>query len=363
MGWMSYILRCHLTVRYGILVPRMWVQLLPPQQKTNFSMEYIFPPFLDKKERLTSPFPHIICEEINYINEALGSFDKQYDLGKEVTGHIIEMWEGNEANREIVISLDGEDIPFNIEVRKSDDLITHTRAEILPKGHRANNGEITLTGLDLAVVLSQFDAHSLRKEELREKLLPIITHELMHGNIFSKRITNKKDIDIASWYGTIVRILKDESNEKIRTFAYAMYACYYHERQAIISSTYSQLAKMYGKQRLDFMKGKVAHMEKKDAYEFILRAYKKDIMETEAHQTYTYIKDFCNELNDDDFFLIDTVFQKYGLNINTKNEAKKLKLISNEALKDVVRNGSLFFYDTLDRLGIKKDIDKGEKKS
>lgn len=35
----------------------------------------------------------------------------------------------------------------------------------------------------------------------------------------------------------------------------------------------------------------------------------------------------------------------------------------NEALKDVARNGSLFFYDTLDRLGIKKVINKGEKKS
>lgn len=318
-------------------------------------MFYIHPTFLEKKPRPKNPFHKVICEEIGFIDEALGSFDGQQKIADQIASRVVMMWENNETTTQQAIAMNGETIPLEIEIERTDSLMGYTRAEIDALGHRGNN-ETVFTGLKIKVILSQFDAFSLRGNELKNKLLPIISHELMHGNMFSLRLAKGDEIDLVPWYETVVKIIGNERDGVPKDFAYSMYACYFYERQAIISSTYTQLLEKFNEDRRDFIRRKADGMDKESAYGYALKLYKKELMETEAYQTYSTVSHLCKNMSKEDISFTEDVFKKYGYAINAGKEADRMALISEEALKDVSRNGSLFFHEVLLPL-----IDKNDK--
>ena len=55
------------------------------------------------------------------------------------------------------------------------------------------------------------------------------------------------------------------------------------------------------------------------------------------------IRNICETLSKGQIKTLEKMFNGYGININLSKEVSKMKIISNEALKDVCRNGSLFF--------------------
>lgn len=317
-------------------------------------MEYIYPTFLENRYKPQNPFQKIICEDNEFVNEALGSFDKQNEIAGQIVDILADMWKNNETSGHKDIVLNGETIPLELEIDRSDSLTDYTRAEMNAMGHKDDGGTV-FTGLKMKVTISQFDAYSLRGNDLKDKLLPIVAHELMHGNMFSLRIGHGKDIGTVKWYDTVVRILKGEKNETVRKFAYSMYACYFYERQAIISSTYSQLLEMFGPDRIEFLKNKTKSMDKQMAYDYLLKIYKNGLFETEAFQTYSMVSRFCKELTAGDIYIINRIFIKYGYEIKAEDETDHMLNVANEALKDVARNGSLFFYDVLVPLSEKKE--------
>lgn len=308
--------------------------------------DYIPLSVLENKEIKNCLLEESILEEISFINESLGSFNKQSDIATTLSRQIISMLDNDEKTKDTKIEIDGEIIDIQLVLVRSSSLLNKTYATTEPYGE-VDDGNIILTKLVFTVYISQFDVLSYDRDNLFNKLVSIINHELMHGNIFSKRISNKQDINIVDWYNGIKNIIGNERNDLARNVAYSLYACYYHERQSIISSTYTQLLEIFTENRLTFIRNKIKDFSSEEKYDYLSKIYKENLIKTESYQTFLMIRNICERLTKDDIKMLEKIFNGYGVKINLNKEINKMKIISNEAIKDVCRNGSLFFNEYL----------------
>ena len=256
------------------------------------------------------------------------------------------MLDNDNKEKDISIEINGEKIDTQLVLDIDSSLLNKTYASTEPYGY-INNGNIKLTKLVLTVYLSKFDILSYDRSNLFNKLVSIINHELMHGNIFSKRISKNQDINIVDWYSGIQDIIRYEKNGLAKQVAYSLYACYFHERQSIISSTYAQLLEIFNEDRISFIRNKVKDFSDEEKYNYLLKVYKENLVKTESYQTFLMIENICKKLTKDDIKMLEKIFNGYGININLNKEINKMKIISIESIKDVCRNGSLFFYEYL----------------
>lgn len=307
---------------------------------------YIPLSILENKEIKNCLLKESVLEEISFINESLGSFNKQSDIASTLSKQIVSMLDNDKKEKDIKIEIDGEIIDIQLVLVRSSSLLNKTYATTEPYGN-VENGNIILTKLVFTVYISQFDVLSYDRDNLFNKLVSIINHELMHGNVFSKRISNKQDINIVDWYSGIKNIISNEKNDLARKVAYSLYACYYHERQSIISSTYTQLLEIFTENRLTFIRNKIKDFSTEEKYGYLSKIYKENLIKTESYQTFLMIRNICERLTKDEIKMLGKIFNGYGININLNKEVNKMKIISNEAIKDVCRNGSLFFYEYL----------------
>ena len=280
------------------------------------------------------------AKEISFINEVLGSFEKQPYIAKEITNAFGKMNRGEKNTSSIMVEIDGEIFNIILELKKFSLLDTH--AQIVPYGEK---DKIDYLKIDL--YLSTRDNDLGIDEFINKKITAIINHELMHGNIFIKRLGNNQTIDIANWYWKIQKILETNVVDIVWNFAYAIYACYYQERQAIISSTYTQLLEKFDNKMILSIKEKTRQMSDGERYNYLLTLYKKFLVNTESYQTYYGIKTFINSLDNNGIEKIIEIFKNYGIEIKPQKEMKEIRKIAENALKDVVRNGSLFFHEFL----------------
>ena len=287
-----------------------------------------------------------ILNEISFINESLGSFNKQIDIANVLSKEILEMLDNGNKKKDISIEINGEKIDTQLVLVRSSSLLHKTYATTEPYGE-VNDGNIILTKLVFTVYISQFDVLSYDRNNLFNKLISVINHELMHGNIFSKRISNKQGINIVDWYDGINNIIYNERNDLARNVAYSLYACYFHERQSIISSTYAQLLEIFNEDRISFIRNKVKDFSDEEKYNYLLKVYKENLVKTESYQTFLMIENICKNISNNEISVIKNIFKGYGINIDLGKEIEKMELISHEAIKDVCRNGSLFFYECL----------------
>ena len=287
-----------------------------------------------------------ILKEILFINESLGSFNRQIDIANVLSKEILDMLDNGNKEKDISIEINGEKIDTQLVLVRSSSLLHKTYATTEPYGE-VNYGNVILTKLVFTVYISQFDVLSYDRNNLFNKLVSIINHELMHGNIFSKRISNKQDINIVDWYDGINNIIYNERNDLARNVAYSLYACYFHERQSIISSTYAQLLEIFNEDRISFIRNKVKDFSDEEKYNYLLKVYKENLVKTESYQTFLMIENICKNISNNEISVIKNIFKGYGINIDLGKEIEKMKLISHEAIKDVCRNGSLFFHEYL----------------
>lgn len=308
---------------------------------SNYISLYI----LEKDKIKNCLLEEVNLKEIQFINESLGSFNKQPEIAINLAKTYLDMLDNGKGKIDTVIEIDNEKIDTQLVLVKNKSLLK-SYATTEPYGN-IDNGDIILEKLVFTLYLREFDLFSLDRETLYSKIVSIINHELMHGNIFSKRISNKQDISVVDWYEDISKIINYEKNDLVRYIAYGMYACYYQERQAIISSTYGQLLGIFNDDRTFFIGYKIKRLSEEEKYSYLLKAYKKSLVKTESYQTFILINDICNRITDEEIEKVNKIFIGYGVNVNLRKEVKKMKIISNEALKDVIRNGSLFFYEFL----------------
>ena len=96
----------------------------------------------------------------------------------------------------------------------------------------------------------------LSKEWLITDIQNTVSHELMHADIFSNTYNTYKDCGDINfirnklntqpiWYQNIMQAMKQLDNEDdIYKFMYAMYTCYYHEKQAFVAQSDTQIKKL-----------------------------------------------------------------------------------------------------------------------
>lgn len=308
-------------------------------------IKYIPLSYLEEENLENCLLKEPILKEISFINESLGSFNRQIDIANVLSKEILDMLDNGNKEKDISIEINGEKIDTLVLVRSSS-LLHKTYATTEPYGE-VNDGNIILTKLVFTVYISQFDVLTYDRNNLLNKLISIINHELMHGNIFSKRMSNKQDINIVDWYDGIKNIIYNERNDLARNVAYSLYACYYHERQSIISSTYTQLLEIFNEDRISFIRNKIKDFSDEEKYNYLLKVYKENLVKTESYQTFLMIENICKNISNSEVSVIKNIFKGYGINIDLGKEIEKMKLISHEAIKDVCRNGSLFFHEYL----------------
>lgn len=293
------------------------------------------------------PFTNILKEgkECSLIEESLGSFSNQMEITEEIIDVFKKMIDNNVNEIETHFNIDGKETKFKLKIEKK--ILSETKAEISTYGDKVGD-EIMLDYFLITLKLSLFDSQ-LTLDQLKQIASKALSHELGHANIISKRIYNKQNINTVELYGVVQKILNNANVSPIvNFFAYALYACYYEEKQAIVSSTSAQLLEKYSDDRIRNIKEKTINLTEDEKYKLLLKIYKKDLINTEAYQTfYTIFTSLRKSLTNQNKNLIKTVFRNYGLSIDVDNEIKQISKISKEALKDVTRNGTLFFYNFL----------------
>lgn len=280
------------------------------------------------------------AKETDFINELLGSFSNQNKVVKEISDLFLEMFKNNVTEKEVITNIDGDTIKINLKLVNGG--LLNSSADIMPYGEKMNDGTIVLDKFVITLYLSQ------NITDIEKEIPSIISHELGHGNIFYKRIINNQDINVANWYSQIQQILRNDTvSENVRLYAYAIYAIYYQEKQAIISSTFEQVMEFFPNNRMEFIRNKIEKMSEKDGYNYLLKLYKEAIVKTEAYRTFYTIIDRLSKMSDKNKAEINNIFKINGINIGVDKELKKILLLAKNALKDVSRNGTLFFYNNL----------------
>ena len=99
--------------------------------------------------------------------------------------------------------------------------------------------------------------------------------------------------------------------------------------------------------RMKFIRNKIEKMSEKDGYNYLLKLYKETIVKTEAYRIFYTIIDRLSKMSDKNKAEINNIFKINGINIGVDKEFKKILLLAKNALKDVSRNGTLFFYNNL----------------
>ena len=295
--------------------------------------------FREQKEfrpsHLTKP------KDVPYLNEALGSFNNQYDISKQLANTVLMMKQNRMTSCLTNVLVDNIKIPVLIVLFTNEG--TYNKANLDLVGDK-QTGQIE--ELKINVFISPFEYRNDNQEWLLNDIKEKISHELMHGNIFLKRnVSNEKLNDMPEYYNGCIEIIQNSHNSFLRDIAYALYTTYYQEAQAIVSSTYGQLESLIGQNNINYLKS--------IDYDAKLSIFKKYLIETMAYQTYYYIiNDTCkiiDEMSEQElkYWEEDLRRKKVVLKDGLKAAMGKVKNVADGALKDVTRNGALFFNEVL----------------
>lgn len=261
---------------------------------------------------------------IKLLTEKWGAFEGQYELAKEIGQVVYDML--MHSKRNIIYHTHHEYIKIvEINVDKS-------HFYFQPHGNIYGlNGEEGKLMINLNIPTSYIMQD---KDFVLERLIDVITHELMHGEIFLKKVEHNvtKLEDAPSYYPLLMNVMRrQEEGSILYKFARGLYVTYYHESQSMVSQTYNQLINILGDKTY-------TNSNIKDALKNV-EVY--DIFNKIIHD----LVPFLEEQSDD--FLINELIQPlkvYGINFSLndiKNRIKEMKFIADHTLRDIMRNAML----------------------
>lgn len=265
----------------------------------------------------------MIVDNIRIISESLGAFEEQYKLAKDLSNAVIDMVKNNTNN-----------IRYQTENKTIKIANIHIEYNELPI-FNANIDRVNSTEDSINInVLIPYSHIMIDRDKLIGELTNVITHELMHWNVYLKRLKNNINnvIDTPNYYSSLIKIIRNTEPSSIaHQFAYALYATYYQEVNAIVSQTNVQICNIIGH-------GKKTNDDIKFA-----------LPQTESFQIYDNIINnvipMINNLNNDDIQenIID-IFNYYDINFSiddVRNHNKEILNISKIAIKKIIKNAIL----------------------
>jgi hypothetical protein len=191
---------------------------------------------MDKNKRLL----------LEYIDEVSHKLNDQDSITNKITDAVYNSLLYNNRNGE-KISVDISEFgAYTNEVY----ITVYTDGKLTNSYGRTNN----FNPLEIEIHVSQF-WDVINPDKLKYDIRKTIAHELMHGNIFTKKYNKVKDFshdqivnalnDYPDYYEDVVRIKSAAEPESLSYyFAYALYTSYYHEVQAFVAQTDSYFKKV-----------------------------------------------------------------------------------------------------------------------
>lgn len=261
---------------------------------------------------------------VKLLTEKWGAFEGQYELAKEIGQVVYDMLMHSKKN--IIYYTHHEYIKIvEINVDKSH-FYFQPHGNIY--GLNSEEGKLMINiNIPTSYIMQD-------KEFVLERLIDVVTHELMHGEIFLKKVEHNATRleDAPSYYPLLMNIMRRQEEDSILyKFARGLYVTYYHESQSMVSQTYNQLINILGDKTY-------TNSNIKDALKNI-EVY--DIFNKIIHDLVPFLE------GQSDDFLINELIQPlkvYGINFSLndiKNRIKEMKFIADHTLRDIMRNAML----------------------
>lgn len=274
--------------------------------------------------------PTTYKEKAFFLTEELHSFENQYELAKELAAVTYRM------------AMDGEDTvvynPQNNNVINTVDLTVETPIVGMICGRilAVNQEE---SKISFHVIMPQHYLETRSKEINLKYLANAIMHELMHGNIYMKRLGQELELeDYPSYYDLTLKLANDDTQHPlIRDIAYALYATYYQETASLVSQTEANI-RLLAKDR------NIATLSPQTIKSMIIYCEPWNIFWNISHGLVPTMKQF----DDDDFNFVIRTFSDYGFQTDKSFWIKKigeLEKKSKIALKKITRNAMLVLKD------------------
>ena len=260
----------------------------------------------------------------NIILEALGSFNNQHNLAIELANVVYNNYLKNILNFEYLTT--------NDDIFKVKFIIDDTSML-----NRFNASIIALNNIEKSITIKIYLSSQIKKQDSRyiiNQLTSSITHELIHGNVFLKRLNNNVEIsDEPIYYPNIISVIQTVKPDTILyKFSYALYATYYQEVNAIVSQTSTQLYNILGygcNYDNEIIKNAIKNTESYIIYNMILN----EVVPCVENMTDSLIEN-----------LIIKPLKRFNINLtinDIKKKTKYIKLISEKALHNILRNAML----------------------
>ena len=260
----------------------------------------------------------------NIISEALGSFNNQHNLAIELANVVYNNYLKNILNFEYLTT--------NNDIFKVKFIIDDTSML-----NRFNVSIIALNNIEKLITIKIYLSSQVKKQDSRyiiNQLTSSITHELMYGNVFLKRLNNNVEIsDEPIYYQNIISVIQTVDPDTILyKFSYALYATYYQEVNAIVSQTSTQLYNILGygcNHNNETIKNAIKNTESYIIYNMILN----EVVPCVENMTDSLIEN-----------LIIKPLKQFNINLTINDINKKtkyIKLISEKALHNILRNAML----------------------
>lgn len=266
-----------------------------------------------------------------YIDEVSHKLNDQEEISAKIANEIY--------NTLYYIGKNGKKI--NVDISEFGTYTDTATIEIYTDGHlKQSHARINdFLPLTIEIHVSQFwDVMS--QEYLKYDIRKTIAHELMHGNIYTKKYNKVKDLehdqivkalnDYPDYYEDILRIKSAAEPESIiYFFTYTLYTSYYHEVQAFVAQSDSYFKKILWLNKEKKITNDNLRDIIKNCEEYQVFVQNIDTVNTIRNMSRRQQEMFLNELN-------SMMSEKNKIPFDSLNGLlNKIETVSNHALRNI----------------------------
>lgn len=249
------------------------------------------------------------------IEEECHIFDGQYRLANEIADEVlqhvmmknskfvIDVNYGPFSSVDVTVELiDGEDCRGNI--------------------YRINDEKNKIW---IKIFIGKFSFKGKNYQQIKNKLLIPIVHELMHGNIFlnrmkSNNVADDKVDETPNYYENLIHAMNDiEPGSDSYIFSRALYLSYYQETQAMISQVWAEMRNLFSE--------KAQILTKND--------FKYALLHIDLYKDVSDSIWICRRMLDEYYTRVKVFeeLQTYGIEFDEKRNHSIIKRILNRLIK------------------------------
>jgi len=249
------------------------------------------------------------------IDEECHVFDGQYEWGSKIADEVIQHIINKEYN-------------FIVEAKYGTFRLVDVTINII-EGDECHGNIYRINDDDekiwINLFIGEFSFKGKNYQQIKNKLLIPIVHELMHGNIFLNRmVSNGVDDDKVDetpyYYGNLVDAMNNtEPGSASYIFSRALYLSYYQETQAMISQVWVEMKNQFG--------NKTENLTKSD--------FKYALLHVDVYKDVSASIWICRRMMDEYYTRIHVFeeLQKYGIEFDGKRNFSIIKKILNKLIR------------------------------